>query len=119
MPNDFPDAGRDRAGDAAGAAVRALEPEPELIELSGRLRRPVKWSPQLDLIPRGRDIERFDLEGALLEGIEDGTPIRVRGVVQSGLHPGDSPQDRSPFPPQRTIRLHVTQLEALRIPAMF
>lgn len=45
--------------------------EPQQTELSGRLRRPPKWYPQLQLFPGSKNIQRFDLQGKLLRGIKE------------------------------------------------
>jgi hypothetical protein len=97
------------------AADDRKPPEPQPIELSGRLIRPPKWTPQLELVPAG-EIKRFDVTGALLNGIEDGTPIRVKGVVSSPLHLGGSRTNPSPFPAQWIIELEVTEVEVLDDP---
>jgi hypothetical protein len=116
-PDSFPpvDAAK-RPAAPDRTARQSPQPEPQPIELSGRLRRPVKWTPQLELVPRGRDIARIDLQGNLLRDLEDGTPIRVRGVVRSWLHRGDTAANRSPFPAQWMIQLEVTELEILEDP---
>lgn len=97
------------------AADDRQPPEPQPIELSGRLIRPPKWTPQLELIPAGQ-IKRFDVTGPLLNGIEDGTPIHVKGVVSSRLHLGGSKTNPSPFPGQWIIELEVTELKVLDDP---
>jgi hypothetical protein len=97
------------------AADERKPPEPQPIELSGRLRRPPKWTPQLELVPAGQ-IKQFDVTGPLLNGIEDGTPIRVKGVVTSRLHLGGSKTNPSPFPAQWIIELEVTEVEVLDDP---
>lgn len=91
------------------------KPEPRPIELSGRLRRPVKWYPQLELVPAGQ-IQRFDLRGELLRDLKEGTPIRVRGVVRSALHRGGTKENPSPFPAQWTIWLEVTNVQVMQDP---
>ncbi len=91
------------------------KPQPQVVELSGTLLRPVKWSPQLELWPAGQ-IKHFDLQGKLLEGVEEGTPIRVRGVVRTRLHRGGTKDNPSPFPVQWIIWLEVTELEILDDP---
>ena len=88
-------------------------PEPKPIELSGRLRRPIKWPPQLEIVPAGQ-IQRIDLEGNLIRDIKEGTPLRVRGVVRTHLHRGGSEQNPSPVPPQWIISLEVTEVEVLK-----
>ena len=90
-------------------------PKPQPIELSGRLHRPIKWTPQLELIPAGQ-IKRFDIQGKLLEGIEEGTYLHVRGVVRSRLHRGGTKTNPSPFPAQWTIWLEVTEVQVLNHP---
>ena len=92
---------------------RQLEPQP--IELSGRLHRPVKWMPQLELIPAGQ-IKRFDVQGKLLQDHKEGAFLRVRGVVRSKLHRGGTKENPSPFPPQWNIWLEVTELDILNDP---
>lgn len=99
------------------AADQAKEspPQPEPIELSGRLVRPVKWTPQLELMPAGQ-IKRFDIQGKLLEAHKEGTFLRVRGVVRSRLHTGGTDKNPSPFLAQWMIWLEVTEAEALQDP---
>lgn len=87
----------------------------EPIELSGRLRGPPKWSPQLEVVPAGQ-IQRFDLRGDLLEGLKDGTPIRVKGAVRSFLHRGGTVENPSPFPSQWTVWLEVTEVKVMEDP---
>ena len=99
---------------AADQGQNAL-PKPQPIELSGRLNRPIKWTPQLELIPAGQ-IRRFDIKGKLLEGIEDGTFLHVRGVVRSRLHRGGTKTNPSPFPAQWIIWLEVTEVRILNHP---
>jgi hypothetical protein len=108
--------GRNRQNISTTTDGKARHPEPQPIELSGRLRKPIKWTPQLELIPSGQDIKRFDLDGPLLRNIDDGTPIRVRGVVRSWLHRGGTKENPSPFPPQWTIQLQVTHVQVLADP---
>lgn len=91
------------------------KPQPEVVELSGTLRRPVKWTPQLELWPAGQ-IKRFDVRGKLLEDVKEGTPIRVRGVVRTRLHRGGTKANPSPFPAQWIIHLEITELEILDDP---
>ena len=110
-----PFAGQDRAGAAAPVTAPKRRPEPQPIELSGRLHRPPKWSPQLELIPAGQ-IKRFDLHGDLLRDVKEGTFLRVRGVVRSWLHRGGTRENPSPFPPQWTVQLEVTEVEVLADP---
>jgi len=93
----------------------SIKPQPEEITLAGKLIRPVKWTPQLELYPAGQ-LRRFDLRGNLLEKLQAGVYIRVRGVVQSFLHRGSVPGNLSPFPPQWTVYLHVTNVEVLNGP---
>ncbi|MBA3313928.1 MAG: hypothetical protein H0T47_11675 [Planctomycetaceae bacterium] len=88
------------------------KPVPEVVELSGILRRPVKWTPQLELWPAGQ-IQRIDVQGKLLDDVKEGTPIHVRGVVRTRLHRGGP---SSPFPAQWIIALEVTELEILKDP---
>ena len=111
-----PREGQNRQIEAARTNARTDHPEPQPIELSGRLRKPIKWTPQLELIPSGQGIKHIDLGGPLLRNIEEGTPIRVRGVVRSWLHRGGTKDNPSPFPPQWTIQLQVTHLEVLADP---
>ena len=87
-------------------------PKAEPVVLSGRLHRPPKWSPQLDLGLSGQ-IRYFDLRGDLLESIEEGTAIRVTGIVRTRYHRGGTPKNPSPFPAQWMIWLEVTELEVL------
>ena len=87
----------------------------EVVELSGTLLRPVKWTPQLELWPAGQ-IKRFDVQGKLLKDVKAGTPIRVRGVVRTRLHRGGTAKNPSPFPAQWIIWLEVTELEVLDDP---
>jgi hypothetical protein len=95
-----------------GAVSEDGRPKAEPVELSGRLRRPVKWSPQLDLGLSGQ-IRYFDLHGDLLEGIKEGTALRVTGVVRTRYHRGGTAENPSPFPSQWVIWLEVTELEVL------
>jgi hypothetical protein len=88
-------------------------PEAKPVELSGRLRRPIKWTPQLEIVPAGQ-VQRIDLEGNLIRDIKDGTPLRVRGVVRTRLHRGGTEQNPSPFPAQWIISLEVTEVEVLK-----
>lgn len=99
----------------AAAGGPSPRPEPQPVELSGRLVRPVKWTPQLEIIPSGQ-VRRFDLRGNLLDGIKEGTPLRVRGVVRSELHRGGTPENPSPTPSQWLIWLEVTHVEILADP---
>jgi hypothetical protein len=99
---------------AAGGGDEAA-PKSQIVELAGRLQRPVKWDPQLELIPGGQ-IRRIDLHGKLLEGVKEGTFLRVRGVVRSRLHRGGTAQNPSPFPAQWVIWLEVAELEVLDNP---
>ena len=94
------------------AEEKQKRPEPKPIELSGRLHRPIKWTPQLEISPAGQ-FPRIDLEGNLLRDIKEGTPLRVRGVVHSRLHRGSTKENLSPFPPQWIIWLEVTEVEVL------
>ena len=100
---------------ASAVAERQQLPDIKPIELSGRLRRPVKWTPQLEIIPAGQ-ISRIDLEGGLIGDIKDGTPVKVWGVVRSQLHRGGTASNPSPFPAQWIIWLEVTRLEPLDDP---
>lgn len=100
---------------ASGDEERDRPRERQLVELSGRLVRPVKWTPQLDVFPSGV-VKRFDLRGPLLDGVRAGTPIYVRGVVHSELHRGGTKDNLSPFPPQWMIWLEVTELKVLSDP---
>jgi hypothetical protein len=95
------------------AAFQKPTPEPKPIELSGRFRRPVKWTPQLEIVPAGQ-VQRIDLEGDLLRDINEGTPLRVRGVVRTRLHLGGSEKNPSPFPAQWIVWLDVTEVEVLK-----
>jgi len=101
---------------ALGGARRSVperrRAKAEPIELCGRLHRPGKWSPQLDLGVGGR-IRYLDLDGELLRGIKEGTALRVVGVVRSHYHRGGTADNPSPFPPQWIISLAVTELEVL------
>ena len=97
---------------AVNAQERPKRPEPQVVELSGRLKRPVKWTPQLEIVPAGQ-VPRIDLQGELLRDIKEGTPIRVRGVMQTRLHRGSTKENLSPFPAQWIIELHVTELEVM------
>jgi hypothetical protein len=93
-----------------GASARTQETAPnELIELSGRLRRPIKWTPQLELVPAGQ-IKHIDVEGEVLRNVAEGTPLRLRGVVRSRLHHGGSADNPSPFPPQWVVWLDVAEI---------
>ena len=94
------------------AVSEAGRPKAEPVELSGRLRRPPKWSPQLDLGLSGH-IRYFDLRGDLLKNVKDGTAIRVTGVVRTRYHRGGTVENPSPFPAQWMIWLEVTELEVL------
>ncbi len=85
-------------------------PAKEGVELTGRLRRPAKWTPQLELHPAGQ-LKLIDLEGELLREIPEGTPLLVRGVVRSRLHRGGTDDNPSPFPPQWLVWVEVTDLE--------
>lgn len=96
-----------------GAAGQKSAPEPKPIELSGRLKRPIKWTPQLEIVPAGQ-VQRIDLEGDLLRDIKDGTPVRVRGVARTRLHRGGTEQNPSPFPPQWIVWVEVTEVEVLK-----
>ncbi len=91
-------------------------PACELIELSGTLRRPAKWSPVLQLVPATGRVKSFDLTGSLLDDIPDGTHVRVKGIVRSGLHRGGTEDNPSPFPPGWNVYLIVTELEILNDP---
>lgn len=94
-------------------AARKQDPECKPIELSGRLHRPVKWSPQLEIWPPGQ-FPRIDLKGELIRGIKEDTPLRVRGIVRSRLHRGSTKENLSPFAPQWIIELEVTEVEVLK-----
>jgi hypothetical protein len=83
-------------------------PQPEPIELSGTIHRPVKWTPQLKVWPAGQ-FQTIDLQGKLLDGLAEGTPIWVKGVVRSQLHTGAD----SPFPAQWILWMEVTDLKVL------
>ena len=104
-----------RTSVAEGQERQVEQPKPQPIELSGRLHRPVKWTPQLELIPAGQ-IKRFDVKGALIRDIETGTFIRVRGVVRSHLHRGSTKGNPSPFGAQWTVWLDVTDVQILDHP---
>jgi hypothetical protein len=95
------------------AGGQKTNPEPKPIELSGRLHRPVKWTPQLEIVPAGQ-VPRIDLKGELLRDIKEGTPVRVRGVVRTRLHRGGTESNPSPFPPQWIVWLEVTEVEVLK-----
>jgi hypothetical protein len=90
--------------------------KPEVVELSGILRRPVKWSPQLEIVPAGV-VKRIDLKGTLVEGneakeeLKDGQAVKVWGVVRTWLHRGGTQENPSPFPRQWMIQLEVTKVE--------
>lgn len=90
--------------------------EPELVELSGIVRRPVKWTPQLEIVPAGV-VKRIDLKGTLVEGneakeeLKDGQAVKVWGVVRTRLHRGGTQENPSPFPRQWMIQLEVTKVE--------
>jgi hypothetical protein len=99
-----------RAGPRAVSEDRSPKAEP--VELSGRLHRPPKWSPQLDLGLSGH-IRYFDLRGDLLKNVKEGNAIRVTGVVRTHYHRGGTPENPSPFPAQWMIWLEVTELEVL------
>ena len=86
--------------------------EPGTIELTGRFHRPVKWTPQLKIVPAGQ-MQHIDLEGNLIRDIKEGTPLRVRGVVRSRLHRGGTTENPSPFPPQWIVWLEVSHVEIL------
>ena len=90
-------------------------PKPDSIEVSGRLHRPVKWTPQLELIPAGQ-IKRIDLQGQLLNDIKEGEFLHVRGVVHSRLHRGGTKENPSPFGAQWIIWLEVRELKMLDHP---
>lgn len=94
------------------AVLEDRRPKAEPVELSGRLHRPLKWSPQLDLGLSGH-IRYFDLRGDLLKDIKEGTAIRVTGVVRTRYHRGGTPKNPSPFPAQWMIWLEVTEIEVL------
>ena len=98
------------AGEPVDAFAR-LEP----IELSGILRKPIKWNPRLELQPQGV-ATTFDLNGPLLRDIPEGTHIRVVGVVRSHLHTGGTQDNPSPFPAQWMVWLDVTEVEVLKDP---
>lgn len=87
--------------------------EMEMVELTGTLHRPIKWTPQLKIVPAGQ-IQHIDLEGNQIRDIKEGTPLRVRGVVRSRLHRGGTKENPSPFPPQWIIWLEVSQVEVLK-----
>ena len=95
------------------AAGQKPAPKPEPVELSGRLHRPIKWTPQLEIVPAGQ-VQRIDLEGELLRDIKEGTPLRVRGVVRTRLHRGGTKDNPSPFPSQWIVWLEVTKVEVLK-----
>lgn len=95
------------------AAEQKPAPEPKPVELSGRLHRPIKWTPQLEIVPAGQ-VQRIDLEGELLRDIKEGTPLRVRGVVRTRLHRGGTKENPSPFPAQWIVSLEVTEVEVLK-----
>ena len=106
-----------------GIAGQGIAQEPtseskaEVVELSGILRRPVKWVPQLEIVPSGV-IQRIDLDGKLVEGgrtagLKDGQAIKVWGVVRTRLHRGGTAENPSPFPPQWMISLEVTKVQKL------
>jgi hypothetical protein len=92
--------------------------KPEVVELSGILRRPVKWTPQLEIVPAGV-VRRIDLKGSLVEGneakevLKDGQAVKVWGAVRTYLHQGGTPENPSPFPPQWMIQLEVTKVEKI------
>ena len=88
---------------------------PEPIELSGILRKPIKWNPQLELQPQGVT-KTFDIIGPQLHDIPEGTHIRVLGIVRSNLHTGGTPDNPSPFPSQWMVWLEVTEVEILHDP---
>lgn len=90
-------------------------PDAEPIELSGRFRRPPKWTPQLEIIPAGQ-MQRIDLQGKLIRDIKDGTPVKVWGVVRSQLFRGGTATNPSPFGYQWIVWLEVTKLELLNDP---
>lgn len=94
-------------------AAQKQDPECKPIELSGRLHRPGKWSPQLEIWPSGQ-FPRIDLRGELIRDIKEDTPLRVRGIVRSRLHRGSTKDNLSPFPPQWIIELEVTEVEVLK-----
>ncbi|MEE8287219.1 MAG: hypothetical protein V3R72_11040 [Gammaproteobacteria bacterium] len=96
-------------------ALQLVRARPTAIELSGVLRRPLKWTPHLELVPAGQT-KRIDLKGDLLNDIQDGTPICVRGVVRSHLHPGSTEDNLSPIAPQWLVWLEVTELRVLDDP---
>jgi len=95
------------------AASRENHPKPERIELSGKLVRPMKASPYLNLGLSG-SMQRFHVRGELLGNIKEGTFIRVKGIVRSHYHKGGTASDRSPFPAQWMIWLDVTELKTLK-----
>jgi hypothetical protein len=113
VPTPF--TGRKRPGELPPREGKKRQPEPQAIDLSGRLHRPKKWYPQLELIPAGQ-IKRFDLQGQLLQGIKEGTFLRVRGVVRSSLHRGGTRDNPSSIPPQWIIYLEVTEVKVLDHP---
>jgi hypothetical protein len=98
---------------SAGRPPEAREPRPAPIELSGILRRPIKWTPQLELVPAGQT-KRFDVQGDLLKEVKEGTPIRVKGIARSRLHRGGTKHNPSPFPAQWVIWLEVTEVRVLK-----
>ena len=104
-----------RTSVAPGQERQVEQPKPQPIELSGRLHKPVKWTPQLELIPPGQ-IKRFDVKGKLIHDIEAGAFIRVRGVVRSYLHRGSTKENPSPFGAQWTVWLEVTDVQILDHP---
>ncbi len=95
---------------AAGSADEASPSRAEPIELSGVLHRPIKWSPQLQVWPVGQ-FKQIDLQGEMLDGLEEGTPIGVKGIVRSHLHTGG---DDSPFPAQWIVWMEVTEVKVLQ-----
>jgi len=98
---------------SSAAAEQKAKPEPQAIELSGRLHRPIKWTPQLKVFPAGQ-FSHIDLQGDLLRDIKEGTPLRVKGVVHSRLHRGSTQSNPSPFPAQWILWLEVTEMEVLK-----
>ncbi len=94
---------------ADNAGDEPTPPQAEPIELSGTLHRPAKWTPQLEVWPAGQ-LQKIDLQGKLLDGVAQGAPIWVKGVVRSRLHTGGTD---SPFPAQWMVWIEVTELKVL------
>src|SRR5688500_1346489 len=102
--------GKRETGAPASPKAQAPQPEARPIELSGRLARPPKWTPQLELMPAGQ-IRRIDIQGALLRDIPEGAYLHVRGVARSRLHTGGTADNPSPFPAQWILWLEVTEVK--------